>query len=358
MDTTVLAREMDALGRGCLCPREFVHQATTLIARRVEYDNVCFVGLDPSSLLPAWAVRRCRLPSSLVPRLVEIEVGEMRHARLAETTNRPAEKTLLLSEETDGALDRSPRYRDILRPLELKHQIRTMLRAQGMTWGFIGLHRGARKPDFDPDEVALLEQVATPFAVGLRRSLVRGMTEGGILDDSPAVLVLSADLRVVSCTDAAQALLLDLEDPVLHDPEGLPLCVRSVGLRVVHPDDPTGRATTRVRSCKGQWLTIRAAALDGGGRVAVVIERTPRSDVVSLVLAAHGLTTRESEVAGHVLLGLSTQDVSEVLGISEYTVQDHMKSIFDKTGVSSRKELAARLFAQCAASRSPAAGDA
>jgi DNA-binding CsgD family transcriptional regulator len=80
--------------------------------------------------------------------------------------------------------------------------------------------------------------------------------------------------------------------------------------------------------------------------VAVVIERTPRSDLVSLVLAAHGLTARESEVATHVLLGLSTQDVSEVLGISEYTVQDHMKSIFDKTGVSSRKELAARLFAQ------------
>ena len=103
---------------------------------------------------------------------------------------------------------------------------------------------------------------------------------------------------------------------------------------------------TRVRSGGGQWLTIRAAPLDAGRRVAVVIERTPRSDVVSLVLAAHGLTARESEIAMHVLHGLSTQDVSEVLGISAYTVQDHMKSIFDKTGVSSRKELAARLFAQ------------
>jgi DNA-binding CsgD family transcriptional regulator len=348
MDATVLAREVEALGRGCLCPREFVHQATTVIARRVEFDNVCFVGVDPASLLPAWAVRRCHLPSALVPRLVEIEVTEMRLASLAEAANRPPDKSLLLSEETEGALDRSPRYREILRPLELKHQVRTFLRAQGMTWGFIGLHRAAGKHDFDPDEVALLEQMATPFAHGLRRSLVRGMTQGVSPDDSPAVMVLSADLRVVSCTDAAQALLADLEDPVFHDPERLPLCVRAVALRVVRPDDPTGRATTRVRTCRGQWLTIRAAALDGGQRVAVVIERTPRSDLVSLVLAAHGLTARESEVAGHVLLGLSTQDVSEVLGISEYTVQDHMKAIFDKTGVSSRKELAARLFAHCA----------
>jgi DNA-binding CsgD family transcriptional regulator len=42
---------------------------------------------------------------------------------------------------------------------------------------------------------------------------------------------------------------------------------------------------------------------------------------------------------------LSSQDVSEVLGISQYTVQDHLRGVFDKTGVSSRKELAARLFA-------------
>jgi DNA-binding CsgD family transcriptional regulator len=218
-----------------------------------------------------------------------------------------------------------------------------------MTWGFLGMHRVAGKPDFDPDEVALLEQMATPFAQGLRRSLVRSMTEGVSLDESPAVIVLSADLRMVSCTTAAEALLAELEDPVFHDPERLPLSVRAVALRVVHPHDSPGRATTRVRTRNGQWLTIRAATLDCGQRVAVVVQRTPRSDVMSLVLAAHGLTARESEVATHVLLGLSTQDVSEVLRISEYTVQDHMKSIFDKTGVSSRKELAARLFAQCEA---------
>lgn len=133
---------------------------------------------------------------------------------------------------------------------------------------------------------------------------------------------------------------------MVHDPERLPVCVRAVALRASRPADSHGPAAARVRTAGGQWLTIRAASLDAGQRVAVVIERMPRSEVVSLVLAAHGLTVRESEVATHALLGLSTQDVSEILGISEYTVQDHMKSIFDKTGVSSRKELAARLFAQ------------
>jgi DNA-binding CsgD family transcriptional regulator len=42
--------------------------------------------------------------------------------------------------------------------------------------------------------------------------------------------------------------------------------------------------------------------------------------------------------------GRRTEGIGEALRISEYTVQDHLKSIFDKTGFSSRKELAARLF--------------
>jgi DNA-binding NarL/FixJ family response regulator len=42
--------------------------------------------------------------------------------------------------------------------------------------------------------------------------------------------------------------------------------------------------------------------------------------------------------------GLSTNDIGQRLHLSAYTVQDHLKTIFDKTGAGSRGELVARLF--------------
>jgi DNA-binding CsgD family transcriptional regulator len=47
-----------------------------------------------------------------------------------------------------------------------------------------------------------------------------------------------------------------------------------------------------------------------------------------------------------VARGLSTAEISEAFHISSNTVQDHLKSIFEKVGVRSRRELVGRLFAR------------
>lgn len=56
-----------------------------------------------------------------------------------------------------------------------------------------------------------------------------------------------------------------------------------------------------------------------------------------------GLTARELDVVHHVVQGGTNRDIASALGISEETVKRHLTNTFDKTGVSTRLELA--LFA-------------
>jgi DNA-binding CsgD family transcriptional regulator len=108
---------------------------------------------------------------------------------------------------------------------------------------------------------------------------------------------------------------------------------------------PRARAQTR----SGRWLVLHAARLSGtagDGQIAVILEPAAAADVAPLVLQAYGLTEREAQVAELVLRGLSTDEIAEGLSIAALTVQQHLKAVFDKTGVRSRRELVAQVFAE------------
>jgi DNA-binding CsgD family transcriptional regulator len=343
MDPRALARDVEGLGRAGLALPDFVVRARTIIARRVPFAACAFIATDPATMLPRWVLNEIPAPRALVPRWLFIEMSEARHLNLADVQSR-RQRTFLLSAETAGELERSTRYREVYRPLGLRYELRIVFRARGITWGVMALIRNEREPDFEPDEVELVDHMVTPFTEGLRRTLLRSSTEDALIDDSPAVLVLSRDDQVVSRTDLAATLLDELRDMGAGGPGALPKVVRGVALRARQKSDSCPSVSVRAQTRSGQWLTLRAAVLDAGARVAIVLQRSRPAEVAPLLLAAHGLTARECEVAKHVLRGLSTEDISQVLSISRYTVQDHLKAIFDQTGVGSRKELAAQLF--------------
>jgi DNA-binding NarL/FixJ family response regulator len=54
----------------------------------------------------------------------------------------------------------------------------------------------------------------------------------------------------------------------------------------------------------------------------------------------YGLTTRELEIVAAIVDGQSNRDIATALDITLATVKNHLTNIFDKTGVSSRLELA------------------
>jgi len=56
------------------------------------------------------------------------------------------------------------------------------------------------------------------------------------------------------------------------------------------------------------------------------------SGTVSSFARASGLTTRENELLSLLATGSDTRAMARRMKVSEHTVQDHLKSIFAKTG--------------------------
>ena len=79
-------------------------------------------------------------------------------------------------------------------------------------------------------------------------------------------------------------------------------------------------------------------------RAAVRIEPARAPELAPLLVAAYGFTPRERSIVELVARGNSTKEIAAALRVTTYTVQDHVKSIFDKSGTSSRGALVSRLF--------------
>ena len=110
------------------------------------------------------------------------------------------------------------------------------------------------------------------------------------------------------------------------------------------------------RTADGRWLRIEAARLEGqtDAQIAVTLRAATGTETIDLLGRAYALSRRERDVVEALLAGLDTRAVSARLFISPHTVQDHLKSVFRKTGARSRRELVARFSgASAAASTSP-----
>jgi len=166
----------------------------------------------------------------------------------------------------------------------------------------------------------------------------RGPRAAGL---TPGALALEALL------DAVIEQLLELPAPPTPAQSQTVELIAARARSLADGQDPLGLAArARVRTRTGQWLLMYGTRLAGGvaGRTAVIIQPAPRGEIIPIITLAYGLTTREQEVSQLCIQGLPTKAIASMLKVSQYTVQDHLKAIFEKTGARSRGELVGQIF--------------
>jgi hypothetical protein len=110
-----------------------IDEAGRLIARAVPYDGACWHTVDPATLIDT-SFRAVNLPSQGT-RLARNEYLDDDYNRWVELA-RSRRHSRVLSEATAGDLNRSPRYREFLRPAGFLGELRTSFVADGACWGW------------------------------------------------------------------------------------------------------------------------------------------------------------------------------------------------------------------------------
>lgn len=93
-----------------------------------------------------------------------------------------------------------------------------------------------------------------------------------------------------------------------------------------------------------QVIAHQELFLSREGRYAVIIERDKDEAPLDDEKMLNGLTKREKEICFYLKKGCTYQEISDKLCISIYTVNKHVKNIYQKTGVNSRGSLLAKLL--------------
>jgi DNA-binding CsgD family transcriptional regulator len=346
-------QEIIRLSHSGLDSRTFRVESVRRLRKAIPTDVSFFATADPATLLFTSAVRDDLLAQAS-PQFLEREFlkdDPIKFTRLARA-NSPVDS---LGMATKGGLVRSPRYQEILAPIDLGDELRAVLKVGSKCWGFMCLHRERSGPDFTPAEAAFLAKLTPHLAEGLRAALLLGDSRSASPQpDGPGLVLLADDLSLVAITPAAEGWLAEVAESNWPSSLELPDAVYAVAARLLALErgghtPPDLMPRIRLRTASGRWLVLHASRLrttGAEGQMAVIFEEARTSEIAPLIVDAYGLTRREGEITQLVLRGLSTAEVSEELHITPNTVRDHFKSIFDKVGVRSRRELVGQVFAQ------------
>lgn len=333
-------RELATPGRSAA---EVFARADELLRNVLGYDAVCWHTADPTTGLVTSVVSN-DLSMAGFREAVRIEVWHEDIASFA-AIRRSGVRAETLSRATRGQPERAMRFREQLAPSGFGDELRMVFDTQGGRWGCAAFMRGREHGPFLGRQRDLADVAARHIGNALR-ACHAAPTWALPADQTPAMMILGPSNGLVAADQRAQRLLADLADDSsasLSVPTAFAMV--SEHARRAASGVLAAQVPIRVRTGDGRWFVLHASLVDGfaDGHVGVVASPASPAETMPLYLAAFGLTGREQEVALQAIRGCDTREIARVLAMTPYTVQDHLKAVFTKAGVSSRRALIARI---------------
>lgn len=327
--TERLAPRIDAIAATAEDHHDFREQADPLLRQVVGYDVASWASLDPSThLFTSCDVLDGSGPPTHQPG-IEQELFALEFADRDPLTF----SKIITSDRRVGRLraevdepETVERYRRLLAPAGASDEMRVILKDGTGVWGALTLYRAGSEP-FDGASERLMESLSSHLAASFRHAFL--VASVGVGERSPGTLTLTPSGQVATTSEPAERWLDTLRDEQIRG--------TLAGLVARLREERIARAT--VVGSDGP-VTFHGFPRKGSDQqVDVVVEQPRPAELAEVIMAAHGLSPREAEVTRLVMQGLTTRSMADRMAINDYTVQDHLKSVFAKFDVATRGEL-------------------
>lgn len=213
----------------------------------------------------------------------------------------------------------------------------------------VGFHRRPEDPAFQPDQIAWLQRLgpavrsvlyalACKEAIALSETVAMAARETGgdsgflIFDEDLVIRNGNArgmeDIGVGGPDRQGSSLLGEIKQRLLG-------CDRADGGVVTFRSDAPRPVEVEIRNFRSaDGRPFHLVVTNGAGKLRAIDDSCRK----------FGLTDREAEVVSRIAAGQCNASLSQDLGISLRTGENHLRSIYRKVGVSSRTQLLSRLL--------------
>jgi DNA-binding CsgD family transcriptional regulator len=331
--------------------------------------RLCCAGLDSLSLRrsvaermapelgsDAWAFSTCDPDTGLMAHTVSAGVPSSLARTYAERLY-PYEAALLYIDVPHNGtnlfslLALGNESREALTASGMLDQFNVALVARGRLLGTWCLMRGDRSPITSARSRTVMRRLVPHLARALRDAMTvdSALAAEVPAESTPGVIVLDARNRPMLRTAAAREWLGDLADVGYVFDDGLPFSLRAlVSLLRAQRAEVAGVRRMRPRGRSGRAYEVSASLAEPDARgecaVTLIVEPVVPKPVAPALGWRYDLSAREREVVAAVVRGEPTKCIAAELGISPYTVAEHLDRACAKVGVRGRKALVAKLF--------------